>query len=814
MYTLKEIADVVHGNVHGSSFQKINTFLTDSRNLNSSQSVLFIALQSGKNNGHQYIAELIKSGVQSFLVQKNSFNTTDFRNPEIGFIVVEDTLRALQQLAVFHRSKFNIPVIGITGSNGKTVVKEWLYQLLKPDYSICRSPKSYNSQIGVPLSILNLNPTHTLAIFEAGISRKGEMQVLEEIIRPTLTLFTAIGSAHDEGFKSREEKISEKLLLAKNSNQIITNGLKKSEIPESLQSKCICISENNDTDVRFSINGNQIEIGGNPPLQFTFQFTDSASIQNVVTCVQTLRTLLVNDEEIQKRIPWLQTVALRLEIKNAIQRSLVINDYYNSDLDSLKIALAFLQQQNRRLKKVIVISDIEQSGMPDTLLYREIASLLQSAKADTIVGIGKKIGNFRSFLKADSVFYESTEEFIENFGKISFRFSDATILLKGARSFGFEKISHLLQLKSHDTVFEINLNKLTHNINYYKLLVGEKVKLMCMVKAMGYGGGGSELARTLQHQGVQYLAVAYADEGVELRQSQIHLPIMVMSPESEAYDDIIQFNLEPELYSFKTLREFCDTLDRVGNATAFPVHIKIDTGMHRLGFEEKDVDALIHFLNEHPQLKVQSVFSHLSASDNSNLDDFTNQQINQFTQICERIEKGITYTFLRHICNSGAISRFNHAHFDMVRLGIGMHGIGVNKEEQKKLENVGTLRTRVSQIKTVNAGETVSYNRSGKAEKEIRIATIPIGYADGFHRVYGNGKAGVYIQGKYCKTIGNICMDMCMIDLGELNCNEGEEVIVFENFNQLKALADCANSITYEVLTGVSARVKRVYVWE
>jgi alanine racemase len=443
-----------------------------------------------------------------------------------------------------------------------------------------------------------------------------------------------------------------------------------------------------------------------------------------------------------------------------------------------------------------------------------IAGLVSANKIDLLVGIGKKISSFKTLFKADSLFFNSTDEFIKQFKTIDYRFSNSTILLKGARSFGFEDIGNLLQQKSHDTVFEINLNRLTDNVNYYRSLLKPGTKLMCMVKAMGYGGGGSELAKTLQHIGVNYLAVAYTDEGVELRQSQITLPIMVMSPEAEAYEDIIKFRLEPEIYSIKSLREFIEKLDHLGISEPYPIHIKLDTGMHRLGFEEGETAELLSILRKTPQLKVQSVFSHLAASDNSDFDEFTKTQIAIYKRVCALIENDTGSKFIRHICNSGAITRFKSAHFDMVRLGIGMHGVGVNAEDQKHLQNVGTLRTKISQIKNVRAGETVGYNRNGKAEQDIRIATIPIGYADGFSRALGNGKFGVYINGTYCQTIGNICMDMCMIDISGVNCKEGDTVIIFETIEQLNAMAAAMNTITYEVLTSVSGRVKRIYVQE
>jgi alanine racemase len=815
MYSLSEIANITHSEFRGASDYRITTFLCDSRNLISPSDVLFIALKTEKNNGHNYIPDLMEKGVQAFLVQQGEFDFSSVKDKSISFIVSPDPLKALQNLAKHHRSQFKIPVIGITGSNGKTMVKEWLYQLLKNDFSICRSPRSFNSQIGVPLSVLNLNFTHSLGIFEAGISLPGEMQKLEEIIQPETGILTSLGSAHDEGFESKEQKLEEKLTLFSACKKIIANSIDKKDIPGILREKCLVVSESGDADYNLKISENTLSIkhsGQN--LKFGIPFSDRASALNISTCIALMLEMGYDAGEISTRVRQLQPIALRLEIKSGIGNSLVINDYYNSDLDSLKIALNFLQQQNRRMKKAVIISDIEQSGMPVNTLYREIADLIQSHKIDQIIGIGKKISSFKTLFKSGSLFFESTEEFIRQFPNFSYRLNDSTTLLKGARSYGFENIGRLLQQKSHDTVFEINLNKLASNISYYRLLLKPQVKLMCMVKAMGYGGGSSELAKTLQHLGVDYLAVAYADEGVELRQSQIHLPIMVMSPESDALSDIINYRLEPEIYSFGILEQFVLMLDQLGVSEPYPVHIKIDTGMKRLGFESQNISQLVSVLKSNPQIKVQSVFSHLAGSDSSSFDEFTQQQIKLFTQASAEIEKGIGYSFIKHICNSGGITRFPEAHFDMVRLGIGMHGIGVSGEEQKKLENVSSLKTRISQLKRVKAGETIGYNRSGKAEKDITIATIPIGYADGFSRILGSGKFGVYVNNVYCKTIGNICMDMCMIDVSGVSCREGDEVIVFENTPQLKEMARVMGTITYEVLTSVSGRVKRIYVQE
>jgi len=815
MYSVKQIAEITGSECFGKSNYAVNYFLTDSRSLLSPVDTLFIALRTERNDGHRYIEPLMKSGVKAFLVQAGVVDLSAYSDSDTSFIVASNPLQALQVLASYHRSRFSIPVIGITGSNGKTVVKEWLYQLLKDRFTICRSPKSYNSQIGVPLSVLNLNETHTLGIFEAGISQPGEMELLASIIRPTMGVLTSIGSAHDEGFNSREEKVAEKIKLFSESKELVLAGIEKDKVPSTLPGRALFVSEFDDADLKISFENSTLHLkSASHHYHFPIPFSDTASVYNVATCVGVLLQSGYTEAEITKLLYQLQPVALRLEIKNGINNSLIINDYYNSDLDSMRIALSYLQQQNRKPKKIVIISDIEQSGIQPASLYRQLAELLTQHRIDLLVGIGKEISAHKPLFKAGSLFYRDTIDFIHQFNSMSHYLADAGILLKGARSFGFENISRLLQLKSHDTIFEINLDKLTSNVNYYRSLLNPGVKLMCMVKAMGYGSGSTEIAKTLHHIGVNYLAVAYADEGVELRRSQIDLPIMVMSPEEGAFEDIINHRLEPELYHFKVLHGFAQKLDALGISDPYPVHIKIDTGMHRLGFEEQELDTLIEALKKLPQLKVQSVFSHLAGSDNAELDDFTQEQLRIFEKAFTQIEKALGYTVIKHICNSAGITRFKQAHYNMVRLGIGLYGIGANAAEQQKLENVGVLKTRISQVKTVHKGQTVGYNRNGKVDRDTRIATIPIGYADGFNRLLGNGKHGVYVNDRFCKTIGNICMDMCMIDISEVNCAEGDEVIIYETTEQIHALAAALNTISYEVLTGVSGRVKRVYVKE
>lgn len=815
MYSLEQIAEITYSQLIGKGQRQIRYYLNDSRDLQFPGESLFVAIQSPWKDGHQFIPELIEKGVKAFLIRDMGFDYRKYSNSDSTFLICESPLHTLQQLAAYHRQRFTIPVIGITGSNGKTMVKEWLYQLLKDKYSICRSPKSYNSQIGVPLSVLNLSEGHQLAIFEAGISTTGEMERLASIIRPSVGIFTSIGSAHDEGFDSREQKISEKVKLLVGADDLIVNGLTREELLHSGLGSVQLISEDPDADWHLSHQNNKIKLKSKTSvLEFELPFTDKASISNAATCAITLLKLGLKAETIAEKLKLLQPLALRMELKKGIDNSLLINDYYNSDLDSIVIALNYLRQQNQKARKVLVVSDIEQSGMPTASLYRKLSELLAEHSVDLVIGIGPEISNQKFLFRANALFFHNTGDFIARFNSIRHHFADATVLLKGARSFGFEEISSLLQLKSHDTVFEINLNKLQHNLLYYRSLLKPGVHLMGMVKAMAYGSGSSEIALSLQHMGADYLAVAYADEGVELRNARIRLPIMVMNPEEAAFEDLVNHRLEPEVFSFRILRAFVSKLDSLGITEAFPVHLKIDTGMHRLGFVEEELDELIAELKASKQIKLRSVFSHLAASDNSALDDFSKEQIERFIACCDKLQTALGYKFLRHISNSAGISRFPQAQFEMVRLGIGMYGIGSNNTEQSKLENVGILKTKISQIKDLKSGQTVSYNRSGKLQKDSRIAILPIGYADGFGRTLGNGRHGVYINGHFCKTVGNICMDMCMVDVSEIVCNEGDEAVIFENVSQIQDLAIALNSIPYEVLTNVSGRVKRVYVKE
>lgn len=819
MYSINQIAQITNAKIVGVKDGIIANILTDSRQLTNIENTLFIAIATKRNDAHRFISHLHETGIRLFLVNEIPVDCKSFE-VDSCFLVVDDTLKALQKIATHHREQFDIPVIGITGSNGKTIVKEWLYQLLKSDYVICRSPKSYNSQIGVPLSVWQLNKTHTMGLFEAGISQKEEMKELEPIIHPTIGILTSIGTAHDEGFSGIEEKLNEKLQLFNHCKQLVVNALSFDEnllqgfnrhyflISKSPQAQLQIIDIENlftHTIVIAKYQNHQIEIN--------IPFTDTASVENAITCWATLLLLNIPQLEIQKRFSALQPVAMRLELKLGNNNCVLINDFYNSDINALEIALHHQKQQYRGGKKVVVLSDIEQSGKLSWELYKQVALLLEQFQIDILIGIGKEITEQKKQFKQVAYFFETTAEFLkEQKANPVFQFRDSIILLKGARRFEFENISKQLQQKSHDTVLEINLNKLVHNINFYRSQLKPDTKLMCMVKAMGYGSGSSEIAFTLQHHRVDFLAVAYTDEGVDLRKAGIHLPIMVMSPEESSYDDLIEYKLEPEIYSFKVFNEFLKAIQNHAVSVPYPIHLKLDTGMHRLGFENKDIQQLCELLQNEKAVVVKSVFSHLVGSDSEQFDEFTQLQIALFEKSATKIEVAIGYDVIKHICNSGAITRFKNAHYNMVRLGIGMYGVGFNDIEKQNLENISVLKTKISQLKQLESGDTVGYNRVGVVTKPTTIATIPIGYADGFHRILGNGKGVVYIKNTACSIIGNVCMDMCMVDVTHVSCKEGDEVIVFETNEQLMNLSKAMNTIPYEVLTGISERVKRVYV--
>jgi len=826
MYTIADIEKIIDGKflLRNHVVAVIEHLLIDSRKLLFPASSLFFSLPGPRRQGSIFVKELYSKGVRNFIVDDAfTFLPQDFEAANI--IAVKNVLQALQQLTAHHRSQFLFPVLGITGSNGKTIVKEWLYQLLQNDFSIVRSPKSYNSQIGVPLSVWQINTSHTLGIFEAGISMKGEMERLEKIIRPSVGIFTNIGEAHSEGFESIAAKINEKINLFTNTGTIVYCK-DEGAIDEALRqlqqkNKAILFNWGKENDATLCITSIQVQpfntvikaVYKENKKSISIPFTNDAAVKNAITCWCVMLLLNIADEWIQERMLQLKPVEMRLELKQGVNNCSVINDSYSADITSLSIALDFLQQQQQHPKRTVIISDILQSGKTNKQLYNEVADILQQKNINRLIGIGPEITRHSDLFKGimDTLFFNSTEEFILKFPAI--HFYNESILLKGARLFEFEQISHLLEEKIHQTVLEINLNAITHNLNTYQKLLNPGVKIMAMVKAFSYGSGGFEIANLLQFYQVDYLAVAYADEGVELRKAGITLPVMVMNAEEVTYDVLLQHNLEPELFSFGILSTFEDYLMRNG-INAYPVHIKLDTGMHRLGFEPDDVEALCNRLKSTSVFKIQSVFSHLAASDSALHDEFTHAQAKAFLEGCEQIQKITGYTFLRHIANTSAIHRHKDMQFDMIRLGIGLYGVDANPEMQQQLKNVTTLKTTISQIKKVKAGESIGYSRKGRAASDSKIATVRIGYADGYPRLLSNGAGSMLVNGKPAPVIGNVCMDMTMLDITGIDAAEGDEVIVFGAALPVSEMAASAQSIPYEILTGISQRVKRVYFEE
>lgn len=826
MYNISQIASVINAVTFQQNGEgNIEHILLDSRKLLFPSTSLFFALGSQRRNGNQFIKELYNKGVQYFVVD-GSIAEKDMRQfSSATFLQVPEVLHALQALAAFHRQQFTIPLIGITGSNGKTIVKEWLYQLLQNDFNIVRSPKSYNSQIGVPLSVWQMNASHSLGIFEAGISMMGEMERLEKIIKPSIGIFTNIGEAHNEGFESIAAKIKEKIKLFANTGTVIYCKDEEAvdDVLKHLQQEndAILFTWGRDEDATLCIKSIQVQpfntvikaIYKERKISISIPFTNDAAVKNAITCWCVLLLLNAADELIQERMLQLKPVEMRLELKQGINNCSVINDSYSADITSLSIALDFLQQQQQHPKRTVIISDILQSGKTNKQLYDEVADILQQKNINRLIGVGAEISKNSDVFSAitETAFFNSTAEFIQKFPAM--HFYNESILLKGARLFEFEQISHLLEEKVHQTVLEINLNAITHNLNTYQRLLSPGVKLMAMVKAFSYGSGGFEIANLLQFHHVDYLAVAYTDEGVELRKAGITLPIMVMNAEEVTYDLLLQHNLEPELFSFGILSTFEDYLMRNG-INDYPVHIKLDTGMHRLGFEPKDIEALCSRLKSTSVFKIQSVFSHLAASDSVLHDEFTRAQASSFLEGCEQIEKITGYSFLRHIANTSAIHRHRDMQFDMIRLGIGLYGVDADPGIQQQLKNVTTLKTTISQIKKIKAGESIGYSRKGLATIDSEIATVRIGYADGYPRLLSNGVGKMLVNGMPAPVIGSVCMDMTMLDITGIDAQEGDEVIVFGAALPVSELAALAQSIPYEILTGISQRVKRVYFEE
>ncbi|MDR1610091.1 MAG: bifunctional UDP-N-acetylmuramoyl-tripeptide:D-alanyl-D-alanine ligase/alanine racemase [Candidatus Symbiothrix sp.] len=820
-YSIQEISRIIGAKttINPEISPVIEILLTDSRSLSDPAVSLFFALSTSQNDGHKYVRNLYEKGVRNFVVQHPFTGMNEVS--EANLLWVPDTLVALQQLTAFHRKQFNIPIIGITGSNGKTIVKEWLYQLLHDQFTIVRSPRSYNSQTGVPLSVWQLNEQTELGIFEAGISLQDEMQRLESIIQPTIGIFTTIGDAHQENFASQEEKCLEKLKLFEHSEKIIYNEdqilvkyclEKKNLLQETFAwSK---INPNADlfidfidkrvdrTVIGYTVNSTQNEI--------QIPFTDDASIEDAIHCLAlTVHCSLftVHHSPFTK----LEPVAMRLDVSKGVRNNILINDTYNSDINSLSIALDFLERRSsgNQLKRILILSDILQSGMVPAAFYLKVAELVKKGKVEHVIGIGPNLMSHSNLFDMEKEFYPTTESFLDSGSWRTLK--DSIILIKGSRQSRFERISEQLEEKAHQTVLEVDLDAVIYNLKYFRSFLKPETKIICMVKAFGYGVGSYELAKTLQERGADYLAVALADEGAELRREGITMPIMVMNPEEHAFTTLFEHRLEPEIYNHNILDAIIRETERRG-ILHYPIHIKLDTGMNRLGFSANDIPSLVEKLDNQQGVTVKSVFSHLAGSDSPALDNFTQKQIKRFTEEASLLEKELEYPVLKHILNSAGIERFPDAQSDMVRLGIGLYGI--SSVDSKVLEPVATLKTRILQIRDVKKNETVGYSRNGILERDSRIACLPIGYADGLDRRLGNRFGQILVKGKKCPFIGNICMDICMADVTDTDAEEGDEAIIFGKEITITDLANQLNTIPYEILTSISPRVKRVYFRE
>lgn len=815
-YRVEELAEIISADIIGNPTGLVEEVYFDSRNLFQPINGVFFAFDEFQQNGSKYISDAYEKGIRVFVTSKVEDTEMD-----AVYLKVDSPLKALQEWGRYHRTQFRLKVIAITGSNGKTIVKEWLNQLLWEYFSIVRSPKSYNSQIGVPLSVLRITAERNLGLFEAGISLPNEMQSLEEIIQPKIGVLTHIGSAHLENFSSKEELIKEKLKLFKNVESIVFNAddelVKDLILKEFSDRKLFSFGNGNDNVIQLkSISntdwGRSINIAfENENLNFTIPFKDSASIENVLT---TLTTIAALDLDVRKFLPKtsnLLPVEMRLEIKEAIRDSILINDTFNSDLHSVKVALDVLAQQPFPHKS-LVLTDILQSNLEPDKLYRKVADLVNNYPINDLILIGDTLPKYRDWFKADARTFRTTDAFFKTLSVQNV--NNEAILLKGSRPFQLEKISAFLEKKSHDTVLEINLQALIDNIKVFKNKLKPKTKMMAMIKANSYGTGSFEIAQTLEHHKIDYLGAAYADEGVELRKAGINLPILVMNPEQSSYGPIIDFKLEPEIYSLRVLKMFIKKLKEKSFTNPYPIHIKFDSGMNRLGFRKEELQELVEFLKEEKSVRIRSIFTHLATADLPSERKFALEQLERFDKAYEFISSELSIRPIKHALNSSGITHFSEHQYDMVRIGIGMYGISDDEETQKQLKHVSTFKTLISQISTIEKGESVSYGRNFKAEKTTRIATIPVGYADGIRRAFGNGVGKMRVNGHLVPVVGTICMDMMMLDVTEIDCEEGDEVIIFGKNLSIVELAKQIDTIPYEILTSISSRVKRIYYRE
>lgn len=821
-YTIEQISKIIRAQYVGNTPDvKILRLLTDSRSLSFPDETLFFAIVTRHGDGHNYVDELYKRGVRSFVVN-SSFDYG--RYTDANFLVVKDTLQSLQHLAAHHRAGYEIPVVGITGSDGKTIVKEWLYQLTAANYVVTRSPRSYNSQIGVPLSVWMLGEDSTLGIFEAGISQQGEMDSLQKIIRPTIGIITNISEAHQENFGTMQEKCIEKLSLFKDCDIIIYNG------DNPILSNCVGRSLISSREIAWSCKDTErplyicsIEKGQeNTKItyrylsfenSYTIPFLDDASIEDSINCLAAALYLMIPSEVIAERMARLEPVAMRLEVKEGINNCVLISDNSNSDTASLDIALDFMERRCSampHLRQTLILSDLKETGQTVRSLYRTVIRYIEKRGIEKFIGIGRDIMSEASRfekMRIESYFYPSVDEFIasQQFADLH----DEVILIKGSHIFRFEEITDALEKKAHQTILEVNLSALRENLNHYRNFLKPETKIICMVKASAYGVGAMEVARTLQDCHVNYLAVAVVDEGVELRKAGLSTGIMVMNPEPCSFRSLFANKLEPEVYSFSMLRSLVQAATREG-ITDYPVHIKIDTGMHRLGFLPEEMPALIDELKKQSALTPRSIFSHFAGSDSDVFDDFTHLQTERFVAAADALQAAFPHHILRHICNSAGIERFPCEQFDMVRLGIGLYGVSPIKKDAA-LKPVATLKSIILHMREVAADETVGYSRRGTLSRPSRIAALPIGYADGLNRKLGNRRGYCLINGKEARYVGNICMDVCMVDVTDIDCKEGDTVEIFGSNLSVHNLAEWIDTIPYEILTSVSTRIKRVY---
>lgn len=798
---------------------KIQYLVTDSRAMVFPEASLFFAISGPRRSGIDYIAELYRQGTRCFVVEE-PIETSDFEGAV--FFKVANTVRALQALAAYHRSKFSIPVIGITGSNGKTIVKEWLNQLLAPEFNIVRSPRSYNSQIGVPLSVWQMNEQHTLAIFEAGISTNGEMEALENMIQPTIGLFTNITDAHNKGFLNHTEKTEQKSILFKRATVLLkASDCIEASIPFQGKFFSWGISSSNDLVLMAVKKWNDystlsLQYQGEV-FDINIPFTDAISTQNTLSCIAMMLYLRYTMAVIQARMMQLQSVEMRMQLRKAINDCYLLNDSYSNDQFSLSLALNFLKEKSGEQPASIVLSDIVESGQANSLLYKEVVELLKQNNIKKLYAIGEgMVAYFTPSIVQQLPFavqiFNSTHEFLNRVSYTSFQ--REYILLKGARRFEFERIAHWLEQQVHQTVMEVNLTAMVQNLKIYQSLLLPTTKLMAMVKAFSYGSGAGAVAKVLQQQKVDYLTVAYADEGVELRKAGIHLPIMVMSADEQSFDVLINYSLEPEIFSFEMLTSFQQYIQKQG-LEKYPIHIKLNTGMNRLGFDKAELPVLAAAISNNKEVKIKTVLSHLAASEDPAFDVFTAEQCEQFTTACSMLEKALGYSFVKHIANTAAIQRSPDLQLDMVRLGIGLYGVETVADKRLNLATVATLKSTIAQVRKLSAGETVGYSRAGKLERDSVIATVRIGYADGYNRRLGNGVGSMYLHGSYAPVVGKICMDMTMIDITDIPMAvAGDTVEIFGAHIDIATLAAAAGTIPYETMTGISERVKRVYIEE